>query len=61
MIVSKDFIAMLSDGSQARKTSNEKELILVKVNRFEIPVYFVLSLLDMATFGETNADTLKKV
>ena len=61
MIVSKDFIAMLSDGSQARKTGNEKELILVKVNRFEIPVYFVLSLLDMATFGETNADTLKKV
>ena len=61
MIVSKDFTAMLSDGSQARKTGNEKELILVKVNRFEIPVYFVLSLLDMATFGETNADTLKKV
>ena len=61
MIVSKDFIAMLSDGSQARKTGNEKELILVKVDRFEIPVYFVLSLLDMATFGETNADTLKKV
>ena len=28
IIVSKDLIAILSDGSQARKSSNEKELIL---------------------------------
>ena len=51
---------MLSDGSQKRKTGNEKELVLVRVERFGIPVYFIVSLLNMATFGGTNADTFKK-
>ena len=50
---------MLSDGRQVRKTGNEKELVLVRVEKFGISVYFVVSLLDMATFGGTNA--LKKV
>ena len=52
---------MLSNVSQVRKTGNEKELVLLRVERFGIPVYFVVSLLDMATFDGTNADTLKKV
>ena len=52
---------MLSDGSQMRKNGNEKEVVLVRVENFGISVYFVVLLLDMATFGGTNADTLKKV
>ena len=51
---------MLSDGSQKRKTGNEKELVLVRVERFGIPVYFIVSLLNMATFGGANADPFKK-
>ena len=47
-------------GSQARKTGNEKELILVRVERFGIPVYFIVWLLDMAAFGGTNVDVLRK-
>ena len=43
-----------------RKTGNEKELVVVRVERFGILVYFVVSLLDKATFGGTNVDTLKK-
>ena len=52
---------MLSDGSQMRKNDNEKEVVLVRVENFGISGYFVVLLLDMATFGGTNADTLKKV
>ena len=61
IVVSKGFKAMLSDGSQMRKNDNEKEVVLVRVENFGISVYFVVLLLDMATFGGTNADTLKKV
>ena len=61
IVVSKGFKAMLSDGSQMRKNGNEKEVVLVSVEYFGISVYCVVSLLDMATFGGTNADTLKKV
>ena len=52
---------MLSDGSQMRKNDNEKEVVLVRVENFGISGYFVVLLLDMATFGGTNADILKKV
>ena len=47
-------------GSQARKTGNEKELILVRVERFGIPVYFIVWLLDTAAFGGTNVDVIRK-
>ena len=50
---------MLSDGSQARKTNDEKELVLVRTERNGIPVYFVVSLLEMADLGGTNADSIK--
>ena len=44
--------------SQTRKTDNEKELLFVRVERFGIPVYFVVSLLELATFDGTNEDAL---
>ena len=60
IIASKQFMAMLSDRSQARKTSNEKELVLVWVEKNGTPVYFVVALLEMADFGGTDAISLKK-
>ena len=50
---------MLTDGSQARKTGSEKELILARVEHNGKPCYFVLSLLEMTNFGGGNADSLK--
>ena len=52
-------MSVLSDGSQARKTGSEKELVLVRVEKLGIPVYFVISLLEMASFGGTDAASLK--
>ncbi len=57
---SSDFMSVLSDGSQARKTKKEKELILVRTERNGIPVYFVSSLLEMADYGGANANSIKK-
>ena len=53
------FMSVLSDGSQARKTGSEKELVLVRTTKAGLPVYFVVSLLEMAEFGGGNADSLK--
>ena len=52
-------MSVLSDGSQARKTGSEKELVLVRVEKLGIPVYFVISLLEMASFRGTDAASLK--
>ena len=52
-------MSILSDGSQARKTNSEKELILVQTERNGIPVYFVVLLLEMANLGASNADSIK--
>ena len=57
---SSDFMSILSDGSQARKTKKEKELILVRTERKGMPVYFVSSLLEMADYGGANANSIKK-
>ncbi len=54
------FMSLLSDGSQARKTGKEKELVLIRCERNGIPTYIVLSLLEMQQFGGTNADAIKK-
>ena len=59
VIAGKHFISLLSDGSQARKTGNEKELVLVRTEKQGIPVYYVVSLLEMAEFGGTDAQSLK--
>ena len=54
------FMSLLSDGSQARKTGKEKELVLIRCERNGIPTYMVLSLLEMQQFGGSNADAIKK-
>lgn len=59
VIASSHFISILSDGSQARKTNDEKELILVRTERNGLPVYFVVSLLEMASLGGTDANSIK--
>ena len=53
-----DFFSILSDGSQARKTKAEKELVLIRTERNGIPVYIVASLLEMEKFGGGNADAI---
>ena len=46
-------------GSQSRKTGNERELVLVQVEKNGIPVYFVAALSEMI-FGGTDAILLEK-
>ena len=52
-------MSVLSDGSQPHKTGSEKELVLVRTTKADLPVYFVVSLLEMAQFGGTDAESLK--
>ena len=54
-------MSVLSDGSQPHKTGSEKELALVRTNKAGLNIYFVVSLLKMAQFGETDAESLKNV
>ena len=51
--------SILTDGSKARKTGMEKELVFVRVIRGGIPVYFCAALQDCNEFGGTDADSLK--
>ena len=52
-------MSVLSDGSQPCKTGIEKELVLVRTTKAGFSVYFVDSLLEMAQFGGTDAESLK--
>lgn len=58
ILASSEFMSILSDGSQARKTGKEKELVLVRCERNGIPTYMVLSLLEMQEFGGVGADAI---
>ena len=59
-IISKSpFVSILSDGSQARKTKDEKELVLLRTVRNGKPVYLVVALLDMKRFCGVNAMSIK--
>ena len=60
VVASQNAMSLLSDGSQARKTKSDKEMVLVRVERNGIPVYFVVSLLEMSEWGGTNAEALKR-
>ena len=60
ILASSNFMLILSDGSQERKTGKEKELALVRCKRNGIPTYIVLSLLEMENFGGVNADSIVK-
>ena len=52
--------SLLCDGSQARKTGKEKELVLIRVVRGEgIPLYYCVSLADLQDYGDATAENLK--
>lgn len=59
-ILSQGSFSVLSDGSQARKTGCEKELVFVRVLHKGAPVYFVVALQDMDSYGAVNAENLKQ-
>ena len=52
--------SVLSDGSQARKTSSEKELVMVRTVKNGAPAYFVASLQNVDDYGDASAINLKK-
>lgn len=52
--------AVLTDGSQPKKTGSEKELVLVRTVRDGVPVYYAIALQDIDEFGAANAENLKK-
>ena len=52
--------SILSDGSQARKTGGEKELVYVRILRDTIPTYLCVSLQNIDDYGDANAENLKK-
>lgn len=58
VLASSDFMSILSDGSQARKTGKEKELVLIRCEKNGIPTYMVVSLLEMQRFGGVGADAI---
>ena len=55
IVANKKIIAMLSNGSQARKTNVEKDPVLLRIEKEGVPVYLVASLLEAADFGGTDA------
>lgn len=59
LVCSKTFFSVLSDGSQARKTGKEKELVLIRVIRSGVPVYYGVALEDISEYGDPTADNLK--
>ncbi len=59
VIASKHFMSLMSDGSQARKTGSEKELVMVRVERNGIPCYLIVSLLEMSEYGGVDANSIK--
>ena len=53
-------MSLLSDGSQARKTKEDKELILTRITKNGTPIYLLVDLLNMSEFGGTDADSIKE-
>lgn len=51
--------SVLSDGSQARKTSSEKELVMFRTAKEGAPVYFLASLQNVDDYGDATALNLK--
>ncbi|XP_014667320.1 PREDICTED: zinc finger protein 862-like [Priapulus caudatus] len=50
----------LTDGSMARKTSSEKELVFVRLVRGGIPLYYCVALQDLSEYGDSTAENIKK-
>ena len=52
--------SILSDGSQARKTVLEKELVVVRTSRDGYPVNYMAALQNIDDYGDANATNLKQ-
>ena len=52
--------SVMSDGSQARKTASEKELVLVRTVRDGCVVTLVAALQDVDEYGDATAENLKR-
>lgn len=53
------FFSVLTDGSQPRKTGQEKELVMARAVVQGSPHYLVVGLIDMDAYGNANANNLK--
>jgi hypothetical protein len=56
---SANFFSILSDGSQARKTGSEKELVYIRVVKDGAPTYLCVALENIDDYGHATADNLK--
>ncbi|CAM1313488.1 Uncharacterised protein r2_g2404 [Pycnogonum litorale] len=54
------FYNLLTDGSQARKTGQETELVIIRVVKDGEPVYYCVSLQDIDKFGDATSENLKR-
>ncbi|XP_064597900.1 zinc finger protein 862-like [Liolophura sinensis] len=59
VILQSSYFSMLSDGSQARKTNSEKELVMVRVVRDGVPVYHCVGLENISDYGDATAHNVK--
>ena len=59
ILTTKKVFSTLSDGSQARKTGADKELIFVRVERGGVPTYYCIGMEDLASYGGANANGVK--
>ena len=59
LLCSSNAFSILSDGSEARKTGMEKELVFVRVIKGGIPVHYCIALQDCNEYGGVGADSLK--
>ena len=53
-------MSILTDGSQVKKTKQEKELALVRTEWNEIPTYMLCGLLDKAKYRGGDTDSIVK-
>jgi hypothetical protein len=60
MMNSSSFLAVLSDGSQARKTNSEKELILIRLVHSGHPMYMCADLENVNDCGDASALNVKQ-
>ena len=60
ILTSSSSFSLLTDGSQARKTKSEKELIFLRTVKGGRPLFFCVALENVDDYGDATADYLKK-
>ena len=53
------FFTILSDGSQARKTGSEKELVLARIEKDGNVVHFVVALENVDVYGDASGENVR--